>query len=72
MNRLSEQETKELIAKLIEVVCEEQTLHKEADEGVITLINKVGIPVFVYDSNTTYTVTSFIKCFSEALQENLL
>ena len=72
MNRLSEQETKELIAKLIEVICEEQYLHKEANDGVITLINKIGIPVFVYDSNTAYTVTSFIKYFSEALQENLL
>lgn len=72
MTRISEQEAKELIAKLIEVICEEQCLHKEANDGVITLINKIGIPVFEYNSNTTYTVTSFIKYFSEALQENLL
>jgi len=72
MYRNPEQETKELIAKLIEVVCEEQCLRKEVNDGVITLVNKIGIPVFEYDSNTVYTVTSFIKHFSEGLQENLL
>jgi hypothetical protein len=72
MYRNSEQEAKELIAKLIEVVCEEQYLHKEVNDGVITLINKIGIPVFEYDSSAAFTVTSFIKYFSEALKENLL
>lgn len=72
MTRVSEQEAREIIAKLIDTVCLEQYLFKEAHDGKISLIDKAGVKVFEYDAASSYTVTSFIKYFSDALEENLL
>ena len=64
--------TQEIIAKLVDAVCVEQQLHKEADGDLVTLVDKLGNHVFDYDTKAVFTVTSFIKHFGDALKETLL
>lgn len=67
-----EEMKKETIAKLIDAVCKEQRLFKETNGNVLKLIDKTGSTVFEYNSEQAFTVTSFLKQFSDALKENLI
>ena len=62
----------ETIAKLVDVVCKEQHLHKEANGSLVTLVDKFGNRIFEYDTASIITVTAFIKYFGDTLKETLL